>query len=141
MILEDGTIYPEPSRLLFTGISVNEGTGQVTLRTEVQNPDQVLLPGMFVRVRIEQGVNDEAILIPAQALLRGADGKDSVMVVKDGKVAVSTVLVGANHEGRVMISQGLKAGDEVIVEGFQKVRPGVTVKAGPWKLDPAASPK
>lgn len=141
VILEDGTIYPEPARLLFTGISVNEGTGQVTLRTEVQNPDQVLLPGMFVRVRIEQGVNDEAILIPAQALLRGADGKDSVMLVKDGKVAVATVSVGANHEGRVMISQGLKAGDEVIVEGFQKVRPGVPVKAVPWKLDPAASPK
>ena len=141
VILEDGSVYPEPARLLFTGISVNEGTGQVTLRTEVQNPDQVLLPGMFVRVRIEQGVNDEAILIPAQALLRGADGKNSVMVVKDGKAALTTVVLGSNHDGRVLISQGLKAGDEVIVEGFQKVRPGVPVKAVPWKLDPAATHK
>lgn len=138
VILEDGSTYPEPARLLFTGISVNEGTGQVTLRTEVQNPDQVLLPGMFVRVRIDQGIDDDAILIPAQALLRGADGKNSVMVVKDGKVAVAPVALGPNHEGRVLITQGLKADDEVIVEGFQKVRPGVPVKAVPWKLDPAA---
>jgi len=138
VILEDGSTYPEPARLLFTGISVNEGTGQVTLRTEVQNPDQVLLPGMFVRVRIDQGIDDNAILIPAQALQRGADGKNSVMVVKDGKVAVAPVALGPNHEGRVLITQGLKADDEVIVEGFQKVRPGVPVKAVPWKLDPAA---
>lgn len=138
VMLEDGSIYPEPARLLFTGISVNEGTGQVTLRTEVQNPDQVLLPGMFVRVRIDQGIDDNAILIPAQALQRGADGKNSVMVVKDGKVAVAPVSLGPNHEGRVLITQGLKADDEVIVEGFQKVRPGVPVKAVPWKLDPAA---
>jgi len=138
VILEDGSTYPEPARLLFTGISVNEGTGQVTLRTEVQNPDQVLLPGMFVRVRIDQGIDDNAILIPAQALQRGADGKNSVMVVKDSKVAVAPVALGPNHEGRVLITQGLKADDEVIVEGFQKVRPGVPVKAVPWKLDPAA---
>ena len=141
VILEDGSIYPEPAKLLFTGISVNEGTGQVTLRTEVHNPEQVLLPGMFVRVRIEQGVDEAAILIPAQALQRGADGKNSVMLVKDGKVAIAPVVLGPNHEGQVLVTQGLKAGDEVIVEGFQKVRPGVPVKAVPWKLDPAASKK
>lgn len=141
VILEDGSIYPEPAKLLFTGISVNEGTGQVTLRTEVQNPHQVLLPGMFVRVRLEQGISQEAILIPGQALQRGADGKNSVMVVKDGKVTIAPVTMGSNHEGRVLITQGLRAGDEVIVEGFQKVRPGVPVKSVPWKLDPAAANK
>lgn len=141
VILEDGSIYPEPARLLFTGISVNEGTGQVTLRTEVQNPDQVLLPGMFVRVRVEQGIDEGAILIPAQALQRSADGKNTVMVVKDGKATIAPVTLGSNHEGRVQITQGLKAGDEVIVEGFQKVRPGAPVKAVPWKLDPATAKK
>lgn len=141
VILEDGSSYPEPARLLFTGISVNEGTGQVTLRTEVQNPDQVLLPGMFVRVRIEQGIDEAAILIPAQAIQRGADGKNTVMVVKDGKASMTTVALGSNHDGRVLVSKGLKSGDEVIVEGFQKIRPGMPVKAVPWKLDPAAAKK
>lgn len=141
VILEDGSIYPEPAKLLFTGISVNEGTGQVTLRTEVQNPEQVLLPGMFVRVRVEQGIDEGAILIPAQALQRSADGKNTVMVIKDGKATIAPVTLGLNHAGRVLVTQGLKAGDEVIVEGFQKVRPGAPVKAVPWKLDPATTKK
>lgn len=133
IILEDGSVYPTPGQLLFTGITVNEGTGQITLRTEVDNPNEILLPGMFVRVVLDQGINKQAILIPPQALQRGTDGKNSVMTVVDKKVVSTPVVTGSTYQGRIIVDSGLSAGAQLIVEGFQKVRAGSLVKTEEWK--------
>jgi membrane fusion protein (multidrug efflux system) len=133
IILEDGSIYPTPGQLLFTGITVNEGTGQITLRTEVDNPNEILLPGMFVRVVLDQGINKQAILIPPQAIQRGTDGKNSVMTVVDNKVVSTPVVTGSTYQGRIIVDSGLSAGAQLIVEGFQKVKAGSLVKTAQWK--------
>jgi membrane fusion protein (multidrug efflux system) len=133
IILEDGSLYPTPGKLLFTGVTVSEGTGQVTLRAEVENPDEYLLPGLFVRVRIDQGVNNQAILIPPQALQRGTDGKNFVLTVVDNKVVSTPVVTGSNYQGRIIINSGLKVGAQLIVEGMQKVMAGSLVKTAQWK--------
>ncbi len=133
IILEDGSVYPTPGHLLFTGITVNEGTGQITLRTEVANPNEILLPGMFVRVVIDQGINKQAILIPPQALQRGTDGKNSVMTVVDNKVVSTQVVTGATYQGRIIVNSGLNPGAQLIVEGFQKIKAGSLVKTAEWK--------
>jgi len=133
IILEDGSLYPTPGKLLFTGVTVSEGTGQVTLRAEVDNPDEYLLPGLFVRVRIDQGVNNQAILIPPQALQRGTDGKNFVLTVVDNKVVSTPVVTGSNYQGRIIINSGLKVGAQLIVEGMQKVMAGSLVKTAQWK--------
>ena len=133
IILEDGSVYPTPGQLLFTGITVNEGTGQITLRTEVDNPNEILLPGMFVRVVLDQGINKQAILIPPQALQRGTNGKNSVMTVVDNKVVSTPVVTGSTYQGRIIVDSGLSAGAQLIVEGFQKVRAGSLVKTEEWK--------
>jgi len=138
VVLEDGTEYSHSGKLLFTGITVDPGTGQVNLRAEFPNPDQVLLPGMFVRVRLEQGFDEQALTVPQQALQRTADGRQSLMLVRDGKIAQVPVEVGPAVGTSWIISQGLKAGDTVVVEGYQKVRPGVEVKATPWNNKGAA---
>lgn len=132
ILMEDGSAYPQPGKLLFTGITVNEGTGQVILRAEIDNPDEILLPGMFVRVRIIQGVNKQAILIPPQALQRGTDGKSYVLTVVDGKVMRNDVEIGPNYLGRTIVTKGLTPGTQLIVEGFQKVRQGSPVKTTEW---------
>lgn len=141
IILEDGSVYPTPGQLLFRGITVNEGTGQVTLRTEVDNPNEILLPGMFVRVVIDQGINKQAILIPPQALQRGTDGKNSVMTVVDNKVVSTPVVTGSTYQGRIIIDSGLTAGAQLIVEGVQKVRVGSLVKTTQWKASTASAEK
>jgi len=148
-ILEDGSSYEHPGKLLFTGLTVDPGTGKVLLRAEFPNPDQILLPGMFVRVRLEQGVNDQALLVAQQALRRTADGRQALMVVRPGEiehegkkvkadvVAQVPVAVGPTVGQRVIITEGLQAGEMVVVEGFQKIRPGTPVIATPW-ANPAA---
>ncbi|MCD8505586.1 MAG: efflux RND transporter periplasmic adaptor subunit [Burkholderiaceae bacterium] len=133
VILEDGSLYPGKAKLLFTGTTVNETTGQVVLRTEVENPDAVLLPGMYVRVRVEQAVSEQALLVPPQALQRAANGLTNVYVVRDGKATLVPVQVGNDYENKVIISEGLAAGDEVIVAGFQKIREGASVQTRPWQ--------
>jgi len=141
IIQEDGSLYPTPGRLLFTGISVNEGTGQVTLRTEVDNPNEILLPGMFVRVVIDQGINKQAIMIPPQALQLGTDGKNSVLTVVDNKVVSTPVVTGSTYQGRIIINSGLNAGAQLIVEGQQKVSVGSQVKTAPWQASAPSSAK
>ena len=131
IVLEDGSVYAKAGKLLFTGVSVNETTGQVALRTEIPNPEEILLPGMFVRVRVEEGVNQTAILVPPQSIQRTPDGRTNVLVVKEGKVVLVPVKIGPSYAGRVIVNSGLQAGDEVITEGFQKVRPGMPVKVVP----------
>lgn len=133
VILEDGSLYPGKARLLFTGMTVNETTGQVVVRTEVENPDAVLLPGMYVRVRVEQAVSEQALLVPPQALQRAANGLTNVYVVRDGKATLVPVQVGNDYDNKVIITEGLGAGDEVIVAGFQKIREGAPVQTRPWR--------
>ncbi len=136
ILMEDGSVYPKTGKLLFTGITVNEGTGQVTMRAEIENPDEILLPGMFVRVRIVQGVNKQAILIPPQALQRGTDGKSYVLTVVDGRIVTNYVEVGPTYQGKTIITKGLTPGAQLVVEGFQKIRQGSAVKATEWNKKP-----
>ena len=133
IVLEDGSEYSQPGKLLFTGITVDPTTGQVNLRAEVPNPDGILLPGMYVRVRLEQGVDDKALMVPQQALQRTADGLQSLMLVKDNKIEQIPVTTGGALKSNWIVTSGLKAGDVVVVEGFQKVRPGAPVQASEWK--------
>jgi membrane fusion protein (multidrug efflux system) len=137
IVLEDGSDYGQPGRLLFSDLTVDPTSGQITLRAEVPNAKGVLLPGMFVRVRLEQAQTESGIVVPQQAVTRGATG-DSVMVVgADGKVAPRPVKIGASVDGQWVVLDGLKAGEQVMVDGFQKLRGVAPVKAVPWK--PAAS--
>ncbi|MDO8277533.1 MAG: efflux RND transporter periplasmic adaptor subunit [Burkholderiaceae bacterium] len=133
VILEDGTEYPRAGRLLFSDLSVDPSTGQVTLRAEVPNPGGALLPGLYVRVRLEQAKAGNAVLLPQQAVTRSGQG-DSVMVVgTDGKVSPRPVKVGDAQNGQWVILDGLKAGEQVMVDGFQKLRGDAPVKPVPWQ--------
>jgi membrane fusion protein (multidrug efflux system) len=140
ILLEDGSEYPQPGRLLFTDLSVDPTSGQITLRAEVPNPTGLLLPGMYVRVRLEQAETPTGILVPQQAVSRGTTG-DSVMVVgTDGKVAPRPVKVGSAHDnGQWVILEGLKPGEMVMVDGFQKLRGNAPVKPVPWQPPGSAS--
>jgi membrane fusion protein (multidrug efflux system) len=133
VVLDDGTLYREPARLLFTGMSVNQTTGQVVLRTEVSNPDAVLLPGMFVRVRVEQAVSHEALLVPPQAVQRAPNGLTNLYVVRDGRAVLVPVDLGNEFENQLIVNQGLAPGDQVVVAGFQKIQPGAPVQTRPWQ--------
>lgn len=133
VVLEDGSEYAQPGKLLFSDVTVDATSGQITLRAEVPNPAGTLLPGLFVRVRLEQAQVSNAITLPQQAVTRTPQG-DSVMVVSaDGKVAPRPVKVGGQQTGRWVILDGLQNGDQVMVDGFQKLRGGAPVKAVPWQ--------
>jgi membrane fusion protein (multidrug efflux system) len=138
VILEDGSLYAHEGTLLFSGVTVDPSTGQVSLRAEVDNPDQILLPGMYVRVRVQQGVDEKALLVPAQAVQRTSDGLNTLMVVREGVVSPVAVELGPQIGGKYVVYKGLSAGDVVIVEGFQKIRPGAPVQPIPW--NPNARP-
>jgi membrane fusion protein, multidrug efflux system len=140
VLLEDGSEYPQSGRLLFSDLTVDPTSGQLTLRAEVPNPKGDLLPGLYVRVRLEQAKAGNAVLLPQQAVTRSNQG-DSVMVVApDGKVAPRPVKVGSAQGTDWVILDGLKAGELVVVDGFQKMRPGAPVKPVPWKAPNAAAP-
>ena len=135
---------PIADAFCFSEAAVDETTGQVTMRAELPNPTGDLLPGMYVRVLIEQGVERGAIAIPQQAIQRDAGGKSQVYVVTGENVAeLRTVRVGRTIADRVVIEDGLKDGERIIVEGFQKVRPGAPVTAEAWKPkdDVSSDPK
>lgn len=142
LVLEDGSIYPHDGKLLFSDITVDESTGAVTLRAIFPNPDRLLMPGMFVRARLQQAVNEEALAVPQQAVQRSTDGASVMVVGAEDKVEVRSVKTTASQGEKWIISEGLKAGDRVIVEGLQKIRPGMKVKPVEWKKSdkPAASP-
>ena len=141
IVLEDGTEYAQPGRLLFSDLTVDATTGQITLRAEVPNPGGLLLPGLYVRVRLEQAQASNAITLPQQAVTRTAQG-DTVMVVGgDGKVTPRTIKIGSAKGTQWVVLEGLKAGEQVMVDGFQKLQmmpPGTPVKAVPWQ--PAGAP-
>lgn len=142
LVLGDGTEYAQAGKLLFTDLSVDSTTGQVTLRAEVPNPKGELLPGLYVRVRIEQAQASNAITLPQQAVTRTQQG-DSVSVVgDDGKVSPRTIKVSAAQNNRWVVLDGLKAGEKVMVDGFQKLQmlpPGTPVKPVPWQAPGSAS--
>lgn len=132
IVQEDGDIYPQPGKLLFTDLSVDPTTGQITLRAEVPNAEGLLLPGLYVRVRIEQAQVSNAVLLPQQAVTRDSKG-DSVMVVgPDGKVTPRKVEVGTGKGNQWVVLSGLKDGEQVMVDGFQKLRGNAPVKPVPW---------
>jgi membrane fusion protein, multidrug efflux system len=140
VLLEDGSEYPQSGRLLFSDLTVDPTSGQLTLRAEVPNPKGDLLPGLYVRVRLEQAKAGNAVLLPQQAVTRSNQG-DSVMVVAaDGKVGPRPVKVGSAQGTDWVILDGLKAGELVVVDGFQKIRPGAPVKPVPWKAANPAAP-
>ena len=127
--LENGAMYPHEGRLQFTDVSVDESTGMVSLRALFPNPEHILLPGMYVRAVIAEGVDENALLVPQRALRRDPKGQASVFLVDgDGKVEVRLVDVGRTVGDSWQVLSGLKPGDRVIVEGGQNVRPGMSVK-------------
>ena len=133
LLLEDGTTYALPGKLLFSGISVDPTTGMINLRAEFPNPDHVLLPGMFARGRLEQAMDAKAITAPQRGVALGANGTATVMVVgADNKVEARPVKIGSAVGDQWVISSGLQDGEKVIVEGLQKIRPGATVKPVPF---------
>ena len=141
LVLDDGSIYPLLGKLLFYDAKVDAHTGQVTLRGEFPNPNRVLLPGMYVRVQIEQGIDTDAIAVPQQAIQRNGGGGSEVFVVKDdNRVAVQPVRTGSLQGGTWFVTDGLKAGDKVVVEGFQKFAAGDKVRPLAWReIDAAAA--
>ncbi|WP_085597684.1 MULTISPECIES: MexC family multidrug efflux RND transporter periplasmic adaptor subunit [unclassified Pseudomonas] len=124
----EGTPYERQGSLQFTDVAVDPGTGQITLRGKFPNPDGVLLPGMYVRVKTPQGTDNQAILVPQRAVKRGNDGSSHVMVVgADERAEARAVTTGTMQGSRWQIIEGLKAGDQVIVGGLAAVQPGVKV--------------
>ena len=141
LLLEDGSAYPLPGTLKFSEVTVDQSTGSLTLRAVFPNPQQLLLPGMFVRAILEEGVNEQAILVPQRGVSRNPKGEALVMVVgAENKVEPRTITVVRTVGESWLVSAGLKAGDRVILEGVQKARPGTTVKAVPFGSPPATTP-
>ncbi|SDZ69526.1 membrane fusion protein, multidrug efflux system [Variovorax sp. YR266] len=143
VVLEDGTDYPLEGKLLFSDLTVDSTTGQVTLRAEVPNPKGELLPGLYVRVKLEQAQATNAITLPQQAVTRTQQGDTVSVVDKDGKISKRTVKISAAKDNQWVVLDGLKAGEQVMVDGFQKLQmmpPGTPVKAVPWtKPNPNAA--
>ena len=139
LVLEDGSEYPRAGRLLFSDLTVDATSGQITLRAEVPNPEGALLPGLYVRVRVEQAQAGNAIVLPQQALMRSSQG-DTVMVVgANGKVSPRPVKVGGQQRNQWVILDGLQSGEQVMVDGFQKLRGDAPVKPVPW-VAPGSKP-
>mgnify|MGYP000688642751 CR=1 FL=1 len=130
LVTNDGLKYPQIGTLEFSDVTVDQTTGSITLRAIFPNPDHTLLPGMFVRARLEEGVNPDALLVPQQGVTRTPRGDASVMVVGEGdKVEVRQVTASQAIGDKWLVTDGLKTGDRVIVTGLQKIKPGVQVKA------------
>lgn len=145
LVLEDGSSYAHAGRLKFSGVTVNRGTGAVTLRALVPNPEGVLLPGMYVRARLESGVAEHALLVPQQGVSRTASGEASALVVGPGdRVEQRRIVVDRAVGDRWLVTAGLAAGDLVIVDGLQRARVGAVVQpvdvAAPVPATAASAP-
>ncbi|CAH1653751.1 multidrug efflux pump membrane fusion lipoprotein AcrA [Hyphomicrobiales bacterium] len=137
---DDGRVYEHAGTLLFSEAAVDITTGQITMRAEFPNPDGQLLPGLYVRVQIEQGIQHDAVAVPQQAVQRDANGNAQVFVVTDKNIAeIRPVRVNRTVGERFVIDRGLKPGERVVVEGFQKIAPGATVSAQTWKAADASA--
>lgn len=141
LLLEDGSPYPLPGTLKFSEVTVDQSTGSVTLRAVFPNPKQSLLPGMFVRAVLEEGINDNAILVPQRGVTRTPKGDAMVMTVSaEEKAEPRPIKVVRTVGDSWLVSEGLKTGDRVILEGLQKARPGTPVRAVPFGSTAAAPP-
>lgn len=130
ILLEDGSTYDRTGKLEFAGLSVDTGTGMITLRAVVPNPDGVLLPGSYVRAVLEEGVDDHALLVPQKAVSRDQTGAATALVVgADGKVQQRLLSVARAVGNNWWVTKGLAEGDKLIVDGLQKVRTGDTPRA------------
>lgn len=139
LVMENGQSYPLKGALQFSDVTVDESTGSITLRAVFPNPQHTLLPGMFVRARIDEGIQPNAILVPQQGVTRTPRGDATVMVVNDkSQVEARTVIATQAIGDKWLISEGLQPGDKVIVSGLQKARPGIKVKATTDTETPAA---
>jgi membrane fusion protein (multidrug efflux system) len=132
LVLEDGSLYPQKGRLQFTDLAVDPNSGAVLLRAEFPNPRRELLPGTFVRVRFPQAQVDSAIRVPQRSVQGGAQGQFVMTVDAEGKVAPRPIKTSTMSGGDFIVDDGLKGGEQVIVNGLQKARPGTTVKPVPW---------
>lgn len=140
VLLDDGGVPPQRGKLLFSDLTVDPSSDQITLRAELPNPKGTLLPGLYVRVRLEQAQLPSAILLPQQAVQRGGAG-DTVMVVgDDGKVSPRPVKVSMGQDRQWVVLEGLAGGEQVVVDGFQKIRPNAAVKPVPWSARGASAP-
>lgn len=136
ILLEDGTRFKHEGKLAFSEVSVDPGTGSFGLRVIVPNPDHILLPGMYVRAIVATGVRPQALLVPQQGIARDPKGNTNAMVLgTDNKVELRAVVVSQTIGDKWLVESGLNSGDRVIVEGLQKIRPGVMVR-----VTDAASP-
>ncbi|WP_353153539.1 efflux RND transporter periplasmic adaptor subunit [Pollutimonas bauzanensis] len=130
LVLEDGTVYSHRGELQFSDVSVDPGTGMVTLRAVFPNPDLQLLPGMYVRAVLEEGVREQAILVPQQGVTRDSKGGATALLVNaEGKVEARALTASRTIGDQWLVEAGIEAGERVIVEGVQKVRPGLAVNA------------
>ena len=137
VLMEDGSVYAQPGKLLFSDLSVDTATGQITLRAELPNPKGLLLPGLYVRVRLAQAEVSDAVWLPQQAVARGATGETVLVVADDGSVSARPVKLGPAQGGRALVLSGLRAGEKVIVDGLQKAKAGGKARPVPWS--PAGS--
>jgi membrane fusion protein (multidrug efflux system) len=133
LLLENDEAYSAAGKLLFTEVTVDPGTGMLTLRAQFPNPKQRLLPGTFVRVRLAQGQKQNALLVPQQAVSRNAQGTSVLTVDNKNQVVPRPIKVGKAHGNHWVVEAGLQAGEKVIVEGLQKSVPGKPVKPVPYK--------
>ena len=138
--LDDGSELPQPGRLLFSDLTVDPTSGQVNVRAQVPNPDGALMPGMYVRGRIAQQQVSSAVLLPQQAVQRNTQNDTVLVLAADGKPAPRVVKLGGSEGGNWIVLDGLKPGEQVIADGFQKIRPGATVKPVPWSASAPAVP-
>ncbi|MES2437695.1 MAG: efflux RND transporter periplasmic adaptor subunit [Verrucomicrobiota bacterium] len=139
LLLEDGTEYEHPGRLLFSEASVDQTTGMVTLRAEFPNPKTYLLPGMFARARVVQAVKEDVVTVPQRAVSRGAGGAGTVMVIDETNHAQARIIQTAEGVGdKWVVASGLKAGERVMMEGHLKARPGAPVVPEPYAPAQAA---
>lgn len=139
LIQDDGTAYPLPGKLLFSDISVDPSTGQITLRSEFPNPDLDLLPGSFIRVRLEQAIKQQAISVPQRAILRDSAGQPRVLLVDaEQRISERPIVLGSAQQDRWIVSEGLVPGEHVVIEGLQHVRVGDQVHVTPAAKDAAS---
>ncbi len=137
LLLEDGSVFPLPGEVFFTDMAVDPATGSVSLRAEFPNPRRDLLPGMFVRIRFPEAVAENAIRVPQRAVMGGPDGQFVMVVGPEGKAMPQPVKTGGMAGADFIVAAGLKGGEQVIVNGLQKARPGTMVKPVPLGAAPA----
>jgi membrane fusion protein (multidrug efflux system) len=134
LLLEDGSPYPLQGRLEFSDVTVDQNTGSITVRAVFPNPNADLLPGMYVRAVLQEGVKDDAVLVPQQAVSRNGAGKPTAYVVgPDHKLQLRVLETDRTVGDQWLVRSGLKPGEQLVVDGLSRAQPGATVKTVPWQ--------